>query len=244
MRCVTNDLLFARMTDRFSGVRRGTAVAPAMWEDSMSAIKDIVAFVDGRPEGACTLEHALRLAMEYGAHLTGAFVWPALANAGPGAYARGTAIRQLLADDEAEVALRETSLREPFELAARNSRLTTDWRSIRQLLTEDLVVHARYADLTIVGRPDSAGLDSIPLDLPQTLVLASGRPVILLPPTPPRGVHRRVLVGLNAAREATRAVADALPFLRRRHSHRAPRGGASGSDVAVTRMQPREVMVS
>jgi nucleotide-binding universal stress UspA family protein len=181
----------------------------------MSAIKDIVAFVDGRPEGACTLEYALRLSMEHGAHLTGAFVWPALANAGPGAYARGTAIRQLLADYQAEIARRETSLREPFELAARHSRLPTEWRSIRQLLAEDLVVQARYADLTIVGRPDPAGLDSISLDLPQTLVLASGRPVILLPPTPPHGAHRRVLVGWNAAREATRAVADALPFLAR-----------------------------
>jgi nucleotide-binding universal stress UspA family protein len=76
-----------------------------------------------------------------------------------------------------------------------------------------MVVHARYADLAIVGRPDPAGCDAIPLDLPQTLVLASGRPVLLLPPDPPAAAGRRILVGWNAGREATRAVADALPFL-------------------------------
>jgi len=32
----------------------GTAVAPAIVEDSVSANEDILAFVDGRPEGACT----------------------------------------------------------------------------------------------------------------------------------------------------------------------------------------------
>ena len=47
----------------------------------------------------------------------------------------------------------------------------------------------------------------------EPLVLTSGRPIMVLPPrgTPPR--VRRILVGWNAAREAVRAVADALPLL-------------------------------
>src|SRR6185436_7271120 len=45
------------------------------------------------------------------------------------------------------------------------------------------------------------------------LIFASGRPVLLLPPTPPAAGCHRVLVGWNAGREAARAVGDALPLL-------------------------------
>ena len=44
-------------------------------------------------------------------------------------------------------------------------------------------------------------------------MFASGRPVIVLPPRIPTTLARRVLVGWNASREATRAMADALPFM-------------------------------
>lgn len=207
----------------------------------MIAIKDVVAFVDGRSEGAGILEYACRLCLEHGAHLTGAFVWPPLVSDGPGAYARGAAIADLLAHYEAEMALRENGLREPFELAAKHMGLRTEWRSVRHQLAEEIVAHARYADLAVVGRSDSTGHDSVPLDLPETLVLASGRPALLLPPTPPPSMCRRVLVGWNAGREATRAVADALPFLSRAetvellvvdHERRTSHGEEPGADVA------------
>lgn len=179
----------------------------------MVGIKDVVVFVDGRREGAGIVEFAARLSQEHGAHLTGAFVWPPLMSDGSAAYVRGRAIQELIASYDAELSLQEKSLRGSFERAASRSGVRAEWRSIRHLLTEEMVVHARYADLAIVGRPDPTGCEAIPLDLPQTLVLASGRPVLLLPREPPAAAGRRILVGWNAGREATRAVADALPFL-------------------------------
>ncbi len=208
----------------------------------MVEIRDVVVFVDGRREGSGIIEFAARLSQEHGAHLTGAFVWPPLANEGSASYLRGSAMQELIASYDAEVSRQEKSLRDSFETAARRSGLRAEWRSVRHLLAENMVVHARYADLAIVGRPDSAGREAVPLDLPQTLVLASGRPVLLWPPGPPLSAGHRVLVGWNASREATRAVADALPFLARAEAvellvvdherHPADHGEEPGADIA------------
>ena len=181
----------------------------------MAEIKDVVVFLDGRRQGSPIIELAAQLAHEHGAHLTGAFVWPPLANEGSEAFVRGKAIKELIASYEEEISGYEKKLRRSFEQAANRTGLQSEWRSVRHQLAAGMVAHARYADLAIVGRSNTGGRDAIPLDLPQTLVLASGRPVLLIPPDPSPTSRRRILVGWNASREATRAVADALPFLTR-----------------------------
>jgi len=208
----------------------------------MVEIKDVVVFIDGQRDALGVIEFAAKLCEEHRAHLTGAFVWPTLPAEGPASYARGRAIQDLLASHDAEVSAIEKSLRESFESAVSRSGLQAEWRSIRYFLAEELVAHARYADLAIVGRTDPVSPDAIPLDLPQTLVLASGRPVILLPPETPHLAGRRVLVGWDAGREAARAVADALPFLMRAEAvellvvdherHPASHGEEPGADIA------------
>ena len=53
------------------------------------------------------------------------------------------------------------------------------------------------------------------MDFPERLVLAAGRPVLILPNTgdfPSIGKH--ILVAWNASQEATRAISNAIPFLR------------------------------
>jgi nucleotide-binding universal stress UspA family protein len=210
----------------------------------MFAVKDVVAFVDGRLHGGRILGFGARVAAEHGARLTGTFVWPPLTPEGPAAYARGVAIRELLASYSAEVSALERSLREGFEREASRLGLRAEWRSVRApTFSEDVVAHARYADVAISGRPDLSDPRSVPFDLPQALVLASGRPVILVPDEPPPTTGRRILVGWNASREATRAVADGLPFLAHaeavelllvdpeRHPH--GHGEEPGADVAL-----------
>ncbi|WP_096704382.1 universal stress protein [Magnetospirillum sp. 15-1] len=82
-----------------------------------------------------------------------------------------------------------------------------EWRPISGL--KQLALHARYADLTIVGQAPSGASDHIT----ETL-MSVGRPLLAVPrhgrfPS----VGRRVLVAWNASREATRAVFDSLPLL-------------------------------
>jgi nucleotide-binding universal stress UspA family protein len=74
-------------------------------------------------------------------------------------------------------------------------------------------VHAYYADVVVIARPESAGQTAGPPGLAESLVLSSGRPIIVFPPRSTVSRVRRILVGWNATRESIRAVADALPVL-------------------------------
>jgi nucleotide-binding universal stress UspA family protein len=72
-----------------------------------------------------------------------------------------------------------------------------------------VALHARYADLVIVGQ--GASSDG---GIAESLVLNAGRPVLIVPRTHDRQtLGERVMVGWNARREATRALTDALPML-------------------------------
>jgi nucleotide-binding universal stress UspA family protein len=78
-------------------------------------------------------------------------------------------------------------------------------------------LHARYADLTVVGQ--GIDLKDAPHDLaflPEELALGVGRPVLVVPRYGTfETFGERVLIAWNGSREATRAVHDALPLLTR-----------------------------
>ena len=79
----------------------------------------------------------------------------------------------------------------------------------------ELVVHARSADLAVVSRRDPVDQPDALATLPESLVLTSGRPIVLLPPRGAAAEPRRILVAWKARPEAVRAVAGALPLLTR-----------------------------
>jgi nucleotide-binding universal stress UspA family protein len=186
----------------------------------MPGIKDILALTEGGSQDAGTVDYAVRLASRHGAHLTGAFALPAIRADGPVAFVRGPAIIELLREFDAESALLQTTARTLFERTARGAGLAAEWRTVPPYSEDEFIVHARYADLAIVSRRgrdherSAAGIETASaVSIAQAVVFASGRPVILLPPSGPATLGRRILVGWNASREATRAVADALPLL-------------------------------
>ena len=101
---------------------------------------------------------------------------------------------------------------------------------------------AHYADLAVVARPEPGSPTAGPPGLVESLVLTSGRPIIMLPPGNTVFRVRRILVGWNARREAIRAVADALPLLVKaalvellvidHERHPADYGQEPGADIA------------
>ncbi|MHC2103601.1 universal stress protein [Methylobacterium sp. CM6246] len=99
--------------------------------------------------------------------------------------------------------------------AAVGTRSRVSWRSALEPGLDFLARQARVADLVVVGRgcPDRATGCPLPLDA-ASVVLATGRPVLVVPP----GIYylevRRVMVAWKDTREARRAVLDALPILR------------------------------
>ena len=94
-------------------------------------------------------------------------------------------------------------------------RSRVSWRSALEPGLVFLVGQARAADLVVVGRgyADAATGCPCPLDS-ASVILATGRPVLVVPPGIDHLEGRRVLVAWKDAREARRAVLDALPILR------------------------------
>ena len=105
--------------------------------------------------------------------------------------------------------------REAFEHSANLRGLSAEWRAVAEGLESDPALHARYVDLTILGQLDpDRGEAELIRPRPEHVTLASGRPILVVPYAGHyETVGRRVLIGWNATREATRAVSDAMPLL-------------------------------
>lgn len=93
--------------------------------------------------------------------------------------------------------------------------LTVDSQVAGGNVAEALIGQATYSDLVIVGQTDHEASDrETPADLPERVILGSGRPVLVVPYTASyREFGGRVLVAWRAGRESTRAVNDAIPLL-------------------------------
>lgn len=77
---------------------------------------------------------------------------------------------------------------------------------------------ALFADLVVLGQHDARDADSnnVPADLVATTVIGSGKPALVVPFAGDfTSVGREVLIAWKPTRESARAVASALPVLRR-----------------------------
>ena len=99
-----------------------------------------------------------------------------------------------------------------FAKATKGKHLTTEWRAADGYVDSELAVQARYADLVVLGQAEPEPT-ATPSDLPETVALATGRPVLVVPHIGAKPPGKTVLLCWNSSREAARAAADALPFL-------------------------------
>jgi nucleotide-binding universal stress UspA family protein len=212
------------------------------WGLCAMPLKDLVVYVDAKPASEHRVALAARLAARHGAHLAGVHsMWvreiPAATRDAP--YHRVDRLLDAAAKERAATAERL------FRAALARELATAEWRCSRVDSVRDGVVHARHADLAIVGQidPDDHSL-LVPQLSPEDLLLGGGRPVLVVPYAGRfAGVGERVLIAWNAGREAARAVNDALPFLTRAAAATVltvnPRAGATrhgevaGADIAV-----------
>ena len=72
---------------------------------------------------------------------------------------------------------------------------------------------ARHSDLVILGRPTHT--DLMPVNLIETLLTHSGRPIVLAPRTARQDPIRTVVVGWKETAECARALTAAMPILAR-----------------------------
>jgi nucleotide-binding universal stress UspA family protein len=175
--------------------------------------KTILVHGDASSHVSHRLAVAVELAQRHGAHLVGIHIQEPF-NA-PAMFDGTAAVDSLFAAFETTAKENLAAARAAFDKAVKGAHLSTEWRSEEGYADTRLAVHARYADLVVLGQSDPDAASSAPLDLPETLALSTGRPVLVVPHIgAPAKVGRTVLLCWNASRESARAASDALPLLR------------------------------
>jgi nucleotide-binding universal stress UspA family protein len=101
-----------------------------------------------------------------------------------------------------------------FRLATSGLAQPVVWRSETALPAQALAAAGCAADLIVVGPAGDAALIPEILPRPGDVIMAAGLPVLLAPSNCERLVAETVLIAWKNTREARRAVADALPFLK------------------------------
>jgi nucleotide-binding universal stress UspA family protein len=177
--------------------------------------KTLLVHVDDSEHCVQRVEAAAQIAREHGGRLVGAYLvsMPAMTPS-VSALLPETVVAQRLA----ESGDLQQRAEERFRGAATGTGLTAiEWRAPAGDPTQAIVAHARGADLAVIGQPDPGDSGAqFAADLANAVILASGRPVLVIPYVGVQGtLGRTALIALDRSRESARAVADALPLLAR-----------------------------
>lgn len=162
-----------------------------------------------RPNDAC-LAVAGDLAERFGARLVGI----AASDIRPALYfAEGNAALSVLEEEAAAIRTRLSELEAEFRASVSARAKSVEWRSALTLSTPYVMQQARAADALVVEQRAETLVDPCVAVDPSDLAMQAGRPVLVVPPKVQWLDLRSVLVAWKDAREARRAVCDALPIL-------------------------------
>jgi nucleotide-binding universal stress UspA family protein len=173
----------------------------------------ILVHCDAGKKVSCHLDVAAELAGRFGSvfvglHAQRPFEMPVFAE---GAFGMAPVYRAYQEGAKADLA----TSRAAFDKALKGKHLPTEWRVVDDYPEEALTTAARYADLLVVGQSTPDNDVATPANLPESVALATGRPVLVVPhigaDKPP---GKKVMLCWNASRESARVASDALPFLK------------------------------
>jgi nucleotide-binding universal stress UspA family protein len=201
--------------------------------------KTLLVHVDNGPRAPVRIALALELGRRWNAHVVGLHALSVPRLPSYAAVEGGESVREFQQKAAADLAARAKT---DFEHATQASGQSVEWRESRDDATVAVPLHARYADLVIVGQPNGAEGTGVETDFVDRVLLAAGRPVLVVPYAGRfESVGKRILVAWNASREATRAVTEAMPFLQGAaevqvvafNPQGAPHGDVPGADVSL-----------
>lgn len=159
---------------------------------------------------------AVSLGRDTGAHVSGLYVVPAVQvypsvgfEAAPQVFEGN---RSFFKDNAQRV-------RETFETAMKREGLTHDFHLLdarTPVIAEEVIAVGRAVDLIVVSVTDPDEITGVERDFVEQVVMASGRPVIVLPHQGNAELSlSEIVIGWNGGREAARAAFDALPLLKK-----------------------------
>jgi nucleotide-binding universal stress UspA family protein len=176
--------------------------------------KTLLVHVDDSKKCEARIAVAVDLARRSDAHLVGLFALSEIAV--PGYVATEIGV-QTLADIEERARRAQADNASALfdEMTAGAGLPGIEWRESKRDAVAAVKLHARYADLVIVGQPSPDEESSINKGFIEQVALAAGRPVVMVPYTGKfQTIGKNILVAWNGGREATRALTDSIPLLR------------------------------
>lgn len=191
-------------------------------------LKTLLVPVTGHATDRPALDTALAVARDFDAHVDALFVRPLPADAVPllGEGMSGAMIDDIVRAAESETAALRDAARKMFDEAVADAGVavrhdpapageplpTAAFRMMNGRPEDVLVVESRFADLVVFPHPaeDPADRQSTTIE---TVMISSGRPVMLAPAERPREIGRHVAIAWNGKAEAARAVTGAMPFI-------------------------------
>jgi len=175
--------------------------------------KTILVHLDTSQRVHIRFECALKLAVAYQAHLIGVFA--VCAPSPVSLLASGGATDWYIQHQQRRLE-KWGALERLFHAESKRAGISSEWRMVDGDANREVPRAARCADLAIVGQIDPEDSESyIAHHFQVHLALTSGCLVLFLPHVgqlPCIGTH--VLLAWDGSREATRALHDALPFLK------------------------------
>lgn len=172
--------------------------------------KTILTVIQSEREADRLLDGSIAIANRFGAHLIG--FHPELMPLTYG-MAAGFPDAELLRDSSERAAKTTKEIAGKFRARLEDEKLSHAWASMDSSPGDSsagALRLARSADLVIAAQPDPEA-EAPEADL---LLSDSGRPVLVLPREKPvDAAMKRIVVGWNSSKQASRAVFDALPFL-------------------------------
>jgi nucleotide-binding universal stress UspA family protein len=187
------------------------------------AFKDILVALDTARAARGCAELAAALAERFSAHLIG--LHTSLPVEAPGQrgyfdYFDRSLLDPLYREYRRKIEAEGEATRQLFEEIAARHGLSAEWRKSAGYPSETTALHGRYVDLIVLGQPDPEDTQAMLIrPLPQEVALAVGRPILVIPYAGSwEEIGRRVLVGWDGSREATRAINDAMPLMARAES--------------------------
>ncbi|MGK8206125.1 universal stress protein [Burkholderia cenocepacia] len=202
--------------------------------------KTLLVHIDDSARSSARIDFALDLARRWDAHLIGLYIVcqdlfePLRRPDEP----LKLAVHERLGEERRREA--ETAFLEAAELAGRS----VEWRAPAGPATDAAILHARHADLLILGQFAPHDRSTfVARHFIEDLLMAGGRPAIVVPYAGQfHSCGDNVLIAWDGGREAARALSDALPLLRRarfvtvetvERKHQDPDRTPAGVDVAA-----------
>jgi nucleotide-binding universal stress UspA family protein len=159
------------------------------------------------------LEIAGQLAERFGAKVIGI---TAAEFSPPLYFTSGEQAQKLLDHGRAAIKSRLGELESEFRAAIQNRVTEVEWRCAEDFPSRYIVQQARASDIIVVGEAGRGTIaDPFAQVNPSDLVMQTGRPLLVVPDTCSWLDLRSVLIAWKDTAEARRAVADALPMLRK-----------------------------